>query len=83
MMDINQISDWITEAKKGEQAIYYTGWLIKNRGDKKTELSQMANFVWAMKERGLVYLAQRKTPKWTKNSTEYHYIMQRSSKDRI
>ena len=83
MMTINQVADWISDAKKGEEVTYYTGWLIKNRGDKKTELSQVANFVWAMKERGLVYLAQRKTPKWTKNSTEYHYIMQRRSKNRI
>ena len=83
MMTINQVADWISDAKKGEEVTYYTGWLIKNRGDKKTELSQVANYVWAMKERGLVYLAQRKTPKWTKNSTEYQYIMQRSSKDRI
>jgi hypothetical protein len=82
MMNINKASDWITDAKKGDETTYYTGWLIKDRGDKKNELSQIANYVWAMSERGLVYLAQRKTPNWAKSHPEYHYIMQRSSRKR-
>jgi hypothetical protein len=82
MMNINAVSDWITDAKKGDEATYYTGWLIKDRGNSNSELSQMANYVWAMKERGLVYLAQRKTLNWTKHHSEYHYIMQRGSKGR-
>jgi hypothetical protein len=83
MMSINSVSDWISDAKKVDETTYYTGWLIKDRGNSNSELSQMANFVWSMKERGLVYLAQRKAPSWTKHHAEYHYIMQRSSKDRI
>jgi len=83
MMDINQISDWITDAKKGEQAIYYTGYLAKDRGNRKSVLSRVANYVWAMEEEGLVLLSQKKTPNCTKQHSEFYYIMHRSKKDRI
>ena len=83
MMTINAVSDWISDAKKGDEATYYTGWLIKNRGTNNSELSQMANYVWSMKERGLVCLVQRKTSNWEKHHIEYYYIMQRTSKTKI
>ena len=82
MMTINQVSDWISDSKKGDAATYYTGWLIKDRGNGASELSQVANYVWSMKERGLVYLVQKKTDNWTKKNSEYYYIMQRGSKKR-
>jgi hypothetical protein len=84
MMSINAVADWVTDAKKGDQATYYTGWLIGDRGfHGVSELAKIANYVWSMQERGLIYLAQKKTPNCTKNYAEYEYIMQRSSKDRI
>ena len=83
MMNINAVSDWITDASKGDQTVYYTGWLIKDRGRSNSELSHIANYVWSMKEQGFVHLVQKKTPIWTKHYSEYDYIMQRSSKDRI
>lgn len=83
MMSINEVADWITDAKKGDQTAYYTGWLIGDRGNGGSELSHIANYVWSMHERGAICLVQKKTPNCTKSYAEYDYIMQRTSKDRI
>lgn len=88
MMDVNNVSDWILDAQKGERSIYYTGNLADDRErleprELKKNISTLANFVWSKMEAGLVYLVQEKAGKSEANKTQFNYIMVRSSKDRV
>ena len=83
MMTVNEVSDWVTDAKKGEEAIYYTGWLANDRGHDGSQLSTLANYVWALMEKKLVSLVQRRTADCTRSNPDYEYVMQRTKSDRI
>jgi len=82
MMNINQVNDWIADAKGGEEVIYYTGELARYR-ERDRNLEEIANYVWKMMEKKFVSLVQRKGDKVNYNCREYHYIIQRTSNDRL
>jgi len=82
MMNINQINDWIVDAKAGDEAVYYTGELAKER-ERIKEAEEVANYVWKMMEKNLISLVQRKGERLSYYYHEYHYTMQRTANDRI
>ena len=82
MMNINQVNDWIADAKVGDETIYYTGELARYR-ERDRNLEEIANYTWKMMEKNLITLVQRKGDKLTHYCREYHYMMQRTSNDRI
>jgi hypothetical protein len=88
MMEVNNVSDWILDAQKGEKSIYYTGNLADDRErleprELKKNISTLANFVWSKMEAGLIYLVQERAGKASDGKTLFNYVMVRSSKDRV
>jgi len=78
--DINAISDWIYDAKKGQQVEYFVGELSRARdlNSHKSNICESANFVWAMYERKYITLKQKRGAEVTPKAHEYHYIMERT-----
>jgi hypothetical protein len=69
---------WVTNAKKGEKAVYYDGLLMMDRSryflngglvGGEPEKIRAANFAWRLYEDGLVNLIQKK-----KKAYSYDYI---------
>jgi len=78
--DINAISDWVYDAKKGQQIEYFVGELGRARdlSSHKSDIRESANFVWSMYDRKYITLKQRRGQEVAHKAHEYHYIMERT-----
>ena len=78
--DINAISDWVYDAKKGQQVEYFVGELGRARqlNSHKSIIRESANFVWSMYERNYIKLKQKRGEQIADKAYEYHYIMERT-----
>ena len=78
--DINAISDWVYDAKKGQQIEYFVGELGRARdlSSHKSRIRESANFVWSMHEQGYIAIKQKRGAEVAHKAHEYHYIMERT-----
>jgi hypothetical protein len=78
--DINAISDWIYDAKKGHEIEYFVGEMGRAReiNARKEDIRESANFVWAMYTHKYITLKQRRGEEIAPRVHNYHYIMERT-----
>jgi hypothetical protein len=66
--DANALTDWLVDAKAGEQAVYHCGHLASDLApgssglsqQRRRELAVLAQAAWRLAEGGLVHLVQRR-----------------------